>query len=200
MLYEAPPQPAPKAPAAPEPQPKAPAVPEPQPEPPAVQQPPKPQPATVEPPRPPRPAAPPSAKKPAPTPQDMGLTMGRLWPGLDQSAHSYLGTPYVWGGTTHKGIDCSGLTQNVYGENKVGIPRVSKQQWQTGAPIEESDLRPGDLLFFNTMGTGVSHVGMFVSREGPKFVHASSSHGVMIADFSKRYYKSRYLGARRIVP
>jgi len=211
IIYEAPPsQPAPKAPAVTEPQPPKPQVP-------PAQQPPKPQPqpaqpklppealaqiqpAPVEPPKPPKPAAPPSVKKPSQTPRELGLTMGGLWPGLDRSAQSYLGTPYVWGGTTHKGIDCSGLTQNTYGENQVGIPRVSKQQWQTGEPIEESDLREGDLLFFNTMGVGVSHVGMLVSREGPKFVHASSSHGVMIADFSKRYYKSRYLGARRIVP
>ena len=103
------------------------------------------------------------------------------------------------GGATRKGIDCSALTQT-YGENKVGIPRVSRQQWATGKKIEWSDLREGDLVFFNTMGVGVSHVGMLVSRNGTRFIHASSSRGVVADDLSKRYYKSRYLGARRIVP
>lgn len=127
--------------------------------------------------------------------------MAGLWPGLDKAAASYLGTPYVWGGVTHQGIDCSALTQNSYGENKVGIPRVSRQQWKTGDPIEYKDLRAGDLIFFNTMGVGVSHVGMVIdSAHGPKFIHASSSHGVMYQDLSKNYYKTRYLGARRVVP
>ena len=158
----------------------------------------------AEPVKPAAPVKPVSTPKPAPaptsTPAQMGLAMGALWPGLFVSAQSYLGTPYVWGGTTHKGIDCSAFTQNSYGENKVGIPRVSRQQWKTGDPIEWKDLQKGDLVFFNTMGVGVSHVGLVVDPVGPKFVHASSSHGVMQADLGKNYYKTRYLGARRIVP
>ncbi len=137
---------------------------------------------------------------PQPAPADIGLAMSALWPGLDGSARSYLGTPYVWGGVTHKGIDCSGLTQNSYGENRVRIPRVSRQQWNTGEPVGYSDLKEGDLVFFNTMGVGVSHVGMVVSPSGPKFMHASSSRGVVIDELAKKYYKTRYLGARRIVP
>lgn len=123
-----------------------------------------------------------------------------LWPGLERSSLSYLGTPYVWGGVTKKGIDCSGLTQNTYGENRVAIPRVSRQQWQTGKPVELSDLREGDLVFFNTMGVGVSHVGMVMAKAGPRFIHASSSRGVVIDELTKKYYKARYLGGRRIVP
>jgi cell wall-associated NlpC family hydrolase len=126
--------------------------------------------------------------------------MAGLWPGLETSAKSYLGTPYVWGGVTHKGIDCSAFTQNSYGENKVGIPRVSRQQWKTGDNIAWSDLREGDLVFFNTMGVGVSHVGMVVEARGPRFMHASSSRGVVKDELSKNYYKTRYMGARRIVP
>ncbi|HAM36855.1 MAG TPA: hypothetical protein DEB40_10685 [Elusimicrobia bacterium] len=140
------------------------------------------------------------APKRALTPKELGLAMATLWPGLQGSARSYLGTPYVWGGVTHKGIDCSGFTQNSYGENKVGIPRVSRQQWKTGEHIEWNDLREGDLVFFNTMGVGVSHVGMVVNAQGPKFMHASSSRGVVQDELSKKYYKTRYLGARRIVP
>ncbi|OGR99315.1 MAG: hypothetical protein A2V88_03800 [Elusimicrobia bacterium RBG_16_66_12] len=122
-----------------------------------------------------------------------------IWPGLEGSAQSYLGTPYVWGGTTHKGIDCSAFTQNSYGENKVKIPRVSRDQWKAGDKVDAS-LRDGDLLFFNTMGVGVSHVGMVVDAKKNRFMHASSSKGVTYADLDKNYYKQRYLGARRVVP
>ena len=117
---------------------------------------------------------------------------------LDKAARSYIGTPYVWGGMTHEGIDCSALTQNSYGENKVKIPRVSRDQWQTGKKVE--DLREGDLIFFNTMGAGVSHVAMVVDPKNKKFIHASSSKGVMIADLNNKWFGQRYLGARRVVP
>ncbi len=148
----------------------------------------------------PKPIPVPKPPPPQRTLQELGLTMQKLWPGLDGSARSYLGTPYVWGGVTHRGIDCSGLTQNTYGENKIRIPRVSRQQYKTGEGVETEGLREGDLVFFNTMGVGVSHVGMVVDPRGPQFIHASSSKGVMIADMTKNYYKKRYLGARRIVP
>ncbi len=144
------------------------------------------------------PAVPPPSVKP--TPRELGVAMDTLWPGLSNSARSYLGTPYVWGGVTHQGIDCSAFTQNSYGENRVSIPRVSRQQWKTGETIAWKDLREGDLVFFNTMGAGVSHVGMVMDGGKLKFMHASSSHGVMQADLNKNYYKARYLGARRIVP
>ena len=122
----------------------------------------------------------------------------QLWPGLDKAARSYLGTPYVWGGMTHEGIDCSALTQNSYGENKVKIPRVSRDQWKTGSKVE--NLREGDLIFFNTMGAGVSHVAMVVDAKEKRFIHASSSKGVMVADLDNKWFGQRYLGARRVVP
>jgi cell wall-associated NlpC family hydrolase len=139
-----------------------------------------------------------SAAKRAPAPLPPGFA--DLWPRLDSAARSYLGVPYVWGGVTKKGIDCSGLTQNTYAENEIDIPRVSKDQWKTGSQVPETRWREGDLVFFNTLGHGVSHVGMVVDTNGPKFIHASSSKGVIVADLSKNYFKSRYLGARRIVP
>ena len=190
--------PAPMPEAAPAPTPKVPPTPAPQTH--AVPAPEKAPPSPITQPQAKPLPTPPSGRKPAPTPRELGVALDTLWPQLYKTAQSYLGTPYVWGGTTHKGIDCSGLTQNVYGENRIGIPRVSKQQWSTGQPIPENQLREGDLLFFNTLGNGVSHVGMFVSQDGPKFVHASSSHGVMIADFGKHWFKARFLGARRVVP
>jgi cell wall-associated NlpC family hydrolase len=123
-----------------------------------------------------------------------------LWPGLDKTARSYLGTPYVWGGVSHSGIDCSGLTHNTYGENRVAIPRVSRDQYRVETRVPDGRLRDGDLVFFNTLGVGVSHVGMVVDAESGRFIQSSSSKGVSYALLSNRYFHARYLGARRVVP
>lgn len=112
---------------------------------------------------------------------------------------SYLGTPYVWGGLTHRGIDCSGLTMNSYREVSIGIPRVSRLQWQSGTAVGPDRLRDGDLVFFDTAGNGVSHVGMVVDADRRRIIHASSSKGVVEADLADRWFQARYLGARRVV-
>ena len=158
-----------------------------------------------EPPVAPAPAAPtkPSLKT-APSPAAPAAPgesprLAALWPGLDEASRSYLGTPYVWGGTSHNGIDCSGLTSSTYGENRVKIPRVSRDQWRIGSSADPG-LRDGDLVFFDTLGEGVSHVGMVVDAKNRRFIQASSSKGVTISDLDGRYYKTRYLGARRVVP
>ncbi|MBI3565874.1 MAG: C40 family peptidase [Elusimicrobia bacterium] len=147
----------------------------------------------------PRPPVPAETKAPAAVAAD-SPQMASLWPGLDATAKSYLGTPYVWGGTSHNGIDCSGLTSNTYGENRVRIPRVSRDQWKIGSTPDDHALRNGDLVFFNTLGVGVSHVGMVTDARARKFVQASSSKGVTVSDLDGKYYKTRYLGARRVVP
>jgi cell wall-associated NlpC family hydrolase len=147
------------------------------------------------------PARPPAAPKaPVEAPAaPASAELSQVWPGVNASAHSYLGTPYVWGGTTRAGIDCSALMQNSYGENQVRLPRVSREQWKSGKKVDGS-LREGDLVFFNTMGVGVSHVGLMLDPKTRRFMHASSSRGVVIDDLGKKYYSERYLGARRVVP
>jgi cell wall-associated NlpC family hydrolase len=140
--------------------------------------------------RPPPADAPPAAAIPEQT---------QVWTGLERAVRSYLGTPYVWGGLTHRGIDCSGLTMNSYREVSIGIPRVSKQQWQTGTTVAAERLRDGDLVFFDTLGNGVSHVGMVVDAARHRIIHASSTHGVTEADLTERWFQARYIGARRVV-
>jgi cell wall-associated NlpC family hydrolase len=142
----------------------------------------------------------PAPSRPATTPVGESPKMAALWPGLAGTYQTYLGTPYVWGGTSHAGIDCSGLTSNTYGENRVKIPRVSRDQYHVGTSVNDDGLRDGDLVFFNTLGAGVSHVGMVVDAKNRRFVQASSSKGVTVSDLDGKYYKTRYLGARRVVP
>jgi cell wall-associated NlpC family hydrolase len=81
----------------------------------------------------------------------------------------------------------------------VGLPRVSTQQWKAGDPVDRSRLRDGDLVFFDTRGNGVSHVGLVVDAGKNRIIHASSSHGVVEADLKDKWFQARYLGARRIL-
>lgn len=116
---------------------------------------------------------------------------------LYSSARSYLGVPYKLGGTTRSGIDCSAYTQVVFKENGVSIPRTTGQQFSTGSSVAKNKLQQGDLVFFNTMGRGVSHVGIYIGSNN--FIHASTSQGVMISSINDPYYwGSRYVGAKRV--
>jgi cell wall-associated NlpC family hydrolase len=119
---------------------------------------------------------------------------------MDQKFRSFLGVPYVWGGETRQGTDCSGFTQTVFSELGVKLPRVSRDQWQVGTKVTYQQLRKGDLVFFKTVGDRVSHVGIVSDGPTKIFVHASSSKGVTMSELERKYWKARYAGARRVIP
>jgi cell wall-associated NlpC family hydrolase len=108
----------------------------------------------------------------------------------------WYGTRYVYGGSTKRGIDCSAfsgtLQASVFGRT---LPRIAQDQFLYSERISRSRLREGDLVFFNTRG-GISHVGVYLANN--KFVHASSSHGVMISDLTEAYYSKKFIAAGRV--
>lgn len=116
---------------------------------------------------------------------------------MDKVIDSAIGTKYVSGGTTTNGFDCSGFTMYVFNKIGIDLPHQSGSQYHMGKAVSRDNIRPGDLVFFNTSGKGVSHVGIYVG-DG-KFAHASSSRGVTISSLSDSYYVNRYVGAKRIM-
>ncbi|MGE0495660.1 MAG: NlpC/P60 family protein [Vulcanimicrobiota bacterium] len=128
--------------------------------------------------------------------QALASRRGRRIYGLLRTARSLLGIPYVWGGESVTGADCSGYVQLVYGRSGVRLPRTADIQFEVGRPIRKGKEQPGDLVFFETYAPGASHVGIYVGRH--KFLHASSgAKQVTIGSLEDPYFKSRYLGARR---
>lgn len=116
---------------------------------------------------------------------------------MDKVIDKAIGTKYVSGGTTTNGFDCSGFTMYVFDKIGINLPHQSGSQYQMGSAVSRDELRAGDLVFFNTNGRGVSHVGIYVG-DGD-FAHASSSRGVTISSLSDSYYVNRYIGAKRIM-
>ena len=122
-------------------------------------------------------------------------TLGALQRRLIVASQDWLGTPYSYGGTSSSGVDCSGFVRSVFQKAGITLPRTSREQAETGRNVSIAEVEPGDLLFFNTSGEGVSHVGMSIG--GPRFVHASSSRGVIVSSLEEPYYRERFLFARR---
>ena len=120
-----------------------------------------------------------------------------------KDAEKYLGAPYKYAGTTSSGFDCSGFTGKVFSENNLDLPRRSADQANTGEKIEIKNTKPGDLIFFATSGgTKVSHVGIVhdIGNDGEvKFIHASTSKGVIISSLNEKYWNKAYLFARRVL-
>ncbi|HEY1868828.1 MAG TPA: C40 family peptidase [Candidatus Cybelea sp.] len=114
---------------------------------------------------------------------------------LTSDALRFLGVPYVFGGTSVSGFDCSGFVQHVFAMMGIDLPRTADAQYDAGHPAIGGP-RAGDLVFFDTYG-GVSHVGIYLGKG--RFVHASSSHGVMVSQLSDSYWAARYVGAKRLI-
>jgi cell wall-associated NlpC family hydrolase len=116
---------------------------------------------------------------------------------LVSTALMYRGIPYRNGGSDPSGFDCSGFVQWVFAQNGIRLPRDVHDQYDAGQKVDLRDVQPGDLLFFETVSRGASHVGVAIG--GDQFVHAPSSKGVVrVERFTASYWAMRFIGARRI--
>lgn len=114
-------------------------------------------------------------------------------------AHRFVGVPYLWGGTSDRGMDCSGFVLAVYGRFVPNLPRTSFALFRVGTSVASGEQRPGDLVFFTTYAPGPSHVGIYLG-DG-QFIHGSSSaRRVIVTPMADPYYAARFLGARRLIP
>jgi cell wall-associated NlpC family hydrolase len=146
---------------------------------------------------------------PFPTPPAPARTAGRavppppstLGPGdgyaIARTALALRGIAYRPGGADTGGFDCSGLVQYVFARHGLGLPRIVREQYRYGMPVDLDRLEPGDLVFFDTDGRHVSHVGIAIG--GDQFVHAPNSRGVVrINRLTTGYWGERAVGARRV--
>ncbi len=111
-------------------------------------------------------------------------------------AEQFMGTPYVWGGTSPSGFDCSGFVQFVFDHFGVNLNRTSEQQFAEGVPVSTSNLKPGDLVFFSTYAPGATHVGIYM---GNGMMIDAEDLGVTIDSVFNSYWGPKYIGARQVL-
>jgi cell wall-associated NlpC family hydrolase len=141
----------------------------------------------------PRPQPFPGANTPPPARTDTAASTD-----LIATAMALRGTPYRNGGTEpSRGFDCSGFVQWVFAQHGTSLPRETRAQYDEGKKLNRDDVRAGDLVFFETVSRGPSHVG--IALGAGQFVHAPSSRGVVrVESYTSRYWASRWVGARRV--
>lgn len=116
-----------------------------------------------------------------------------------EAAETRIGTPYRYGGSGPDAFDCSGLVAYAHGQAGIAVPRTAAEQFSKATPVERSELRPGDLVFFRLSGRDVGHVGIYAG--GDRFVHAPQSGGhVRLASLEDEWYRQRFVGAGRFYP
>ncbi|MEE9407146.1 MAG: C40 family peptidase [Polaribacter sp.] len=119
------------------------------------------------------------------------------------NALKFKGVKYKFGGTTKKGMDCSGVLYVAFGKESVKLPRVSRDMAKKGNKISLKKAKKGDLLFFKTRKSyrNINHVGLIVSVKNGKirFVHATSSRGVIVSNLSEKYWKKAFVKATRVL-
>jgi cell wall-associated NlpC family hydrolase len=141
----------------------------------------------------PRPASRPPPDPGPPTGLAAPLTAGSV----TATALSLRGAPYRDGGSDPSGFDCSGFVWYVFARNGIPVPRTVEELFGQAVPVSRTSMRAGDLVFFDTSGQGVSHVGIALGTD--EFVHAPSSRGgVRIERIGGTYWAGRFRGARRI--
>ena len=116
---------------------------------------------------------------------------------LISTAYDYVGVPYVFGGTTPWGFDCSGYTQYVFRQIGVDIPRTADAQYYSYPKVSASNLQPGDLVFFETYEPGPSHCGIYIGNG--QMLQAGSSTGVTVSNVFSGYFGARYIGSCRVL-
>lgn len=136
-----------------------------------------------------------TAAKP-PVKPDAGKT-GITNTSLKKEVDQWLGVPYKYGGTTKQGVDCSGFCGNVFKNvYNVALGRSAQDIFDQTKPVTRAALREGDLVFFKINSSRVSHVGIYLTDN--KFVHASTSRGVMISDLAEAYWTKYYFASGRV--
>jgi cell wall-associated NlpC family hydrolase len=141
---------------------------------------------------------PPRSAPAVPAAEPLASAGGLIHPAVISLALSLQGTPYRYGGSDPTGFDCSGFVQWVFAQQGLALPREVKDQYRVGDEIDSDDILPGDLVFFETVSNGASHVG--IALGGGDFVHAPSSRGVVrIERYTSGYWADRWVGARRVV-